>query len=109
MRIVAGFGISLDAAYVAILQYILATYTHNIHASAMFNLPQTLTESFRPLIAESSALIKEHRETLVADFDAASQLLLKCAVRRLCKTLLISSGLITGGMLVLAGAMIFSR
>ncbi len=59
MRIVAGFGISHDAAYVAILQYILATYTHNIHASAMFNL--------------------------------------------------ISSGLITGGMLVLAGAMIFSR
>jgi hypothetical protein len=75
----------------------------------MFNLPQTLTESFRPLIAESSALIKEHRETLVADFDAASQVLLESAVRRLCKTLLISSGLITGGMFVLAGAMIFSR
>lgn len=75
----------------------------------MFNLPQTLTESFRPLIAESSALIKEHRETLVADFDAASQLLLEAVVRRLCKVLLISSGLITGGLLVLAGAVIFTK
>lgn len=75
----------------------------------MFNLSRTLTDSFRPLVAESSELVKGHREALLADFEIKTKLLMDAALKRLLKIMLIASALVASGLFAVAGALFFRK